>query len=136
MSNLFIGEGNLGSAPELKTVEFNNETHRVLELRVFFDAYKQDAEKKYVQDEEKSFWRSVTLWDARAERAAKLLVKGARVLVKGSEKGETWTDKASGEVKKDTRIVADDVYLSFARVESVTFKPKSESSDPDPEASA
>lgn len=123
MSNLFFGTGNIGQAPTVRNVVTNGRQAKVLELRVFFDAYKSDPESDdLVQDEAASFWKTITLWDARAERAAKHLVKGARIHVVGNLKGERWTDKETGEERSGDFISAEDVFLSFARVESVAWR--------------
>lgn len=129
MSNEFFGTGNVGQSPELRTVTVGSETRKVLELRVFFDAYGRDAEGNPIQNDAQSFWKTVTLWGERGERAAKHLVKGARIAVKGSLRGEKWVDKATGEERTGDAIRAEDVYLSFARVESVAFKPKAQRAD-------
>ncbi|NJM44468.1 MAG: single-stranded DNA-binding protein [Brachymonas sp.] len=129
MSNVFSGTGNVGMPPSLKTITSNGEPRKVLELRVFFDAYKGDGQGGYVQDDTTSFWKDVTLWGERAERAASHLVKGARIHVIGTVKGEKWKDAKTGEDRYSYSIVADDVFLSFARVESVSFRqPKSDGS--------
>ena len=123
MSNIFSGTGNVGMPPTLKTVSVRGEARKVLELRVFFDAYKSDGNDGYVQDDSASFWKDVTLWGERAERAASHLVKGARIHVVGNMRGEKWQDKTTGEDRYSDSIVAEDIFLSFARVESVTFRP-------------
>jgi single-strand DNA-binding protein len=123
MSNVFLGTGNIGMPPSLKTVSSNGQQRKVLELRVFFDAYKSDGNGGLVQDDAKSFWKDVSLWGDRAERAASHLVKGARIHVMGSVQGEKWKDKDTGEDRYNDSVVAEDVFLSFARVASVTFRP-------------
>ena len=128
MSNSFSGTGNVGLAPELRNVNIGGRAAQVLELRVFFDAYKENAEGDLVQDDAASFWKNVTLWNSRAERAAKHLIKGARVHVVGHIKGERWEDKETGEERSGEFVVADDVYLSFARLDSVKWKDKQKSS--------
>jgi single-strand DNA-binding protein len=129
MSNMFFGTGNIGTNPEVRNVSVNGEARKVLELRVFFDAYQRDSTGALVQNDSASFWKDVTLWGERAERAASHLIKGARVAVIGELRGEKWTDKDSGEERTKDAIRADDIYLSFARVESVRFKTKSERTD-------
>lgn len=126
MSNMFFGTGNIGKAPELRNVTVAGRQAKVLELRVFFDAYRIDpTSKSPVQDDEASFWKTVTLWNERAERAARHLVKGARIHVQGYFKGERWIDRESGEERIGESIAAEDVFMSFARVESVTWRVKS-----------
>lgn len=126
MSNTFIGTGNIGTNPEMRYLQIGDRTAKVLEVRVYFDAYKEDASGQLVQDDGASFWKTVALWDERAERAVKLLRKGARVCVMGRLKGEKWTDKSTGEVKYADHVVADDIYLSLARVEAIQWRERAE----------
>lgn len=126
MSNTFVGTGNIGVHPEMRFVQVGDRTAKVLEFRVFFDSYREDDAGQLVQDESASFWKTVVLWDERGERAARLLRKGARVCVMGRIKGEKWTDKATGETKYSDHVVAEDVYLSLARVESVQWRERAE----------
>jgi len=126
MSNVFFGTGNVGTSPEMRFVQVGNRTAKVMEVRVFFDAYRKDEAGEFQQDEAASFWKSVVLWDDRAERAAKILRKGARVCVSGQIKGERWTDKNTGEPRKGDHVEADDIYLSLARVESVQWRERAE----------
>lgn len=122
MSNMFVGTGNIGTNPEMRYVQIGDRQAKVMEVRVFFDSYREDAAGQLVQDEAASFWKTVTIWDDRAERAAKLLRKGARVCVMGRIKGERWTDKDTCEIRYGDQVVADDIYLSLARVESIQWR--------------
>jgi single-strand DNA-binding protein len=126
MANSFSGTGNVGLNPEIRNVLVGGRPARVLELRVFFDAYKENSQGDLEQDDAASFWKNVTLWNERAERASKHLIKGARIHVVGHIKGEKWVDKESGEERKGEFIVAEDIYLSFSRVESITWKARQE----------
>lgn len=124
--NQFSGDGNLGAAPVLKSVKVGSEQRSVLELRIAFDNYvvteQNEGEVKY--EEQGSFWLSASLWGKRAERAAKVLVKGARVHVTGKLVQQDWTDKESGEERTALVLQADDVYLSTVRVDAVQFAEK------------
>lgn len=120
MSNVFVGKGNLGTAPALKRVSVSGEDRAVCELRVFFDEYSRDAQGEIQQSG--GFWLSCSAWDRLAEAAAKLLRKGARVKVEGRLREETWQDKTSGEMKSEFRLAVDDVTLALSRIESVQFR--------------
>lgn len=126
MSNQFNGTGNVGNVPDLRTVMTNRagvqQQAQVLELRVIFDAYKKDAQDEWVQDDAASFWKTVVLWNERAERAFRLLKKGVRVHVVGQIKGEKWADKATGEEKTSDYVLAEEVFVSLARVESIAWR--------------
>ena len=41
MPNSFVGKGNLGTSPTLKTIRVGNEDRKVAEMRVFFDEYRR-----------------------------------------------------------------------------------------------
>ncbi|MBK6744191.1 MAG: single-stranded DNA-binding protein [Hydrogenophilales bacterium] len=130
MSNTFVGTGNLGATPVLKHVQVNGEDRAVCELRVFIDEYGRDAQGELQQTG--GFWLSGSIWDRRAEAAAKLLRKGARVRVEGRLRQEIWEDKAA-ETQSEFRLAVDDVFLTLSRIESVQFKVKA---GPEVDASA
>lgn len=120
--NQFGDTGNLADAPTLKTVQVNGEDRKVAEMRVFFDEYKSDGQGGFEQDG--GFWLDVSVWGRRAEQAAELLRKGARVNVTGRLEEDRWTDKETGEERSKLRLVANDVFLSLSRIEAVQFRPK------------
>jgi len=122
MPNSYQGTGNLGDSPAIKTVQVNGEDRKVAELRVFFDTYRADGQGGMEQTG--GHWMDVSLWDYKAEQAAKLLRKGARVHVIGRIELDTWSDKETGEPREKLRLLADDVLLSLTRVKSVEFEAK------------
>ena len=122
MPNNYQGTGNLGESPALKTVQVNGEDRKVVELRVFFDNYRADGQGGLEQTG--GHWLDVSLWDYKAEQAARLLRKGARVHVMGRLELDSWTDRETGEPREKLRVVADDVLLSLTRVKRVEFEPR------------
>ena len=120
MQNLFIGKGNLGGTPTLKHVDGRNGQFTVASMRVMFGRYgpKEDGSVEQVG----GFWREVEIYGNKAEQAARLLRKGARVLVVGEEREFTAREEDGSEVEV-IKVVADDVALQLSRVESVTFAP-------------
>jgi single-strand DNA-binding protein len=120
MPNMYQGTGNLGDSPAIKTVQVNGEDRKVAELRVFFDNYRPDGQGGVEQTG--GHWMDVSLWDYKAEQAARLLRKGARVHVIGRLELDTWNDKETGEAREKMRLLADDVLLSLTRVKSVEFE--------------
>ena len=124
MSNEFRGTGNLGDNPALKYVLVKGEERAVMEMRIFFDEYKPDGDGGFEQVG--GFWLNASVWGQRAESASKLLRKGARVRVEGRLKEQEWKDKETGEVKKGMQLDADEVFVSLSRIESISFKAKSE----------
>lgn len=111
----------------MKHVLVKGEDRTVTELRIFFDEYKPDGEGGFEQSG--GFWLTASVWDRRAEQAAQLLRKGARVRVEGRLVEQEWTDRETGEARKSMQITADEVYLSLARVEEIKFKPKAPEAD-------
>ncbi|MBK6742554.1 MAG: single-stranded DNA-binding protein [Hydrogenophilales bacterium] len=122
MSNTFVGTGNLGAAPTLKHVPGERRGPRRLRITGFFDEYSRDEHGELQQSG--GFWLTGSIWDRRAEAAAKLLRKGARVSIEGRLREETWQDKTTGEDQSDFRLAVDDVFLALSRIESVQFKEK------------
>jgi single-strand DNA-binding protein len=122
MSNTFVGSGNLGATPVLKHVQVNGEDRAVCELRVFFDEYSRDSQGELQQTG--GFWLNGSVWDRRAEAAAKLLRKGARVRIEGRLRQEIWQDKATAETQSEFRLAVDEVFLALSRIEMVQFKEK------------
>ena len=118
MQNLFIGKGNLAGSPKLERINGRNGEFVVANMRVMFGRYGQNTEGQVEQIG--GFWREVEIYGPKAEACAKLLRKGARVLVIGEEREYTGTDDDGNEVQV-IKVVAEDVTLQLSRVESITF---------------
>ena len=125
MANRFEGRGNLAAAPELKHVQVDGEERLVAEMRIYFDRRVPDGDDGYT--DRGGFWLTASLWGVRAELAANLLPKGARVHVNGTLVQHTWNDKDSGEERRATELVADYVSLDLGRVEGVSLRLPEES---------
>lgn len=125
MSNEFRGTGNVGDAPVLKTVMVEDEERKVVQLRVFFDEYRQDATGGLEQIG--GFWLDVNVWgDRRAVDVAQHVKKGARVHVSGRLAQSKWTVTATGEERHALHLNADDVFLGLTRLAEVAYKPRRE----------
>ena len=120
MQNLFIGKGNLADSPELKRINGKNGEFAVASMRVMFGRYGQNEEGDVEQIG--GFWREVEIYGQKAEACAKLLRKGARVLVLGEEREYTGHDDQDQEVQV-IKVVAEDVALQLSRIESITYTP-------------
>ena len=120
MQNLFIGKGNLADSPELKRINGKNGEFAVASMRVMFGRYGQNEEGDVEQIG--GFWREVEIYGQKAEACAKLLRKGARVLVLGEEREFTAHDDQDNEVKV-IKVVAEDVALQLSRIESINYTP-------------
>lgn len=119
MSNHFSGVGNLGTDPELHEVTVNGEDRQVAEMRVYFDRSVPKENGEY--QDEGGFWLTVSLWGARAEPAAKILKKGARVQVDGILREESWDDEA-GAAHCALRLTASRIGIDPVCIESVGYR--------------
>ena len=120
MQNLFIGKGNLADSPELKRINGKNGEFAVASMRVMFGRYGQNEDGDVEQIG--GFWREVEIYGQKAEACAKLLRKGARVLVLGEEREFTAHDDQDNEVQV-IKVVAEDVALQLSRIESINYTP-------------
>ena len=126
MSTHFVGEGNIGSAPEFR--EFpndNDEPRRLLRLNVYFD---NPVPTKDGFEDRGGYWAPVELWHREAEHWAELYQKGMRVLVEGRTVQDKWEDKDDNP-QKTFKIEARRVGILPYRIESVMLSPK-QASDP------
>lgn len=90
MSTYFIGEGNIGSAPEFREFPRDNlEPRRLLRLNVYFD---NPVPTKDGYEDHGGYWAPVELWHHNAEQWQTLYQKGMRVLVDGRSVREEWED--------------------------------------------
>jgi single-strand DNA-binding protein len=123
MSNVFQGAGNLGDAPTLKRATVNGEQQPVLELSIYFDRPVPNDKDEF--EDKGGFWLVAELWGKRAERAAALLAKGARVRIEGTLVQDSWVDKESQEERIKFKLKLDWIALDPIRIESVKFKESS-----------
>ena len=132
MSTHFIGEGNIGSAPDYR--EFpnsNDEPRRLLRLNVYFDnpvPVKKDGKDTF--EDRGGYWAPVELWHRDAEHWQTLYQKGMRVLVDGRTVRDEWEDDEENE-RVTFKITARSVGILPYRFESMTLIPKSTASDTD-----
>lgn len=127
MSQLFIGKGNLGSSPSLRTLKGGpNGEFDVASMRVRFSRYGRTEEGGI--EEVGGYWREVEIYGAKARDAARLLRKGARVLVMGEELEYMARDEATGGQVMVFKIEAQDVALLLSRVKTIEFEASRRSS--------
>jgi single-strand DNA-binding protein len=127
MSTNFLGEGNIGSAPEYR--EFpngNEEPHRLLRLNVYFD---NPVPTKDGFDDRGGFWAPVELWHREAERWSMLYQKGMRVMVDGRAVRDEWQDADDNE-RVTFKIEARRIGILPYRVETVALTPKAPTAEP------
>ena len=109
MLNKFMGIGNLGADPELRTTTSGTS---VCEFRLainesWFD--KASNERK-----ERTEWIRVIVWGKSGENCAKYLSKGSKAYVEGRIQTREWNDK-DGNKRYTTEIVANSVQFLSTR---------------------
>lgn len=120
MSNTFTAKGNLGANPVLKRLTGKNGQFEVATMRVMFARYGQNQDSGEIE-QVGGFWREVEIYGEKAAACARLLRKGARVLVVGEEVEFTAHDGNNNEVQA-FKIVASDIALQLTRVKSVEYE--------------
>lgn len=122
MSNTFKARGNLGAAPELKSVTVAGETRQVADIRIYCDRSVPDGNGGF--SDKGGFWLSASVWDRRGEHAARVLDKGMRVNVEGTLVQNTWSK--DGEERSRLELAGADVSLDLSRIESVTLRQRAQ----------
>ena len=122
MSTFFVGEGNIGSAPEFQ--EFasgNDEPRRLLRLNVYFD---NPVPRDGSYEDRGGYWAPVELWHREAEHWSTLYQKGMRVLVEGRTVRDEWED-SEDNARVTFKIEARRVGILPHRVHSVVMRERS-----------
>jgi single-strand DNA-binding protein len=123
MSTRFSGTGNLGNIPDLKYVDVDGDKRPVADMRIFFDRRVRQDDGSYADSG--GFWVTTSLWGWRAEAAAKLLPKGARVFASGRLREENWQDD-EGQDHSQLRLDADYLTVDLLCIDALTLRSKSE----------
>ncbi|WP_420234882.1 single-stranded DNA-binding protein [Pseudomonas sp. ABY48] len=122
MSTFFVGEGNIGSAPEFQ--EFpsgNDEPRRLLRLNVYFD---NPVPRDGSYEDRGGYWAPVELWHREAEHWGTLYQKGMRVLVEGRTVRDEWED-SEDNARVTFKIEARRVGILPHRVRNVVMRERS-----------
>lgn len=101
--NKVIIIGNLGSDPELKQLQGDNQ------VCTFSVATSESWKDKAGQKQEKTEWHRIVAWGQLAGLCAKYLAKGRKAYVEGKIETRKWTDEKSGQDRYVTEIKADQV---------------------------
>lgn len=120
MSNSFTGRGNLGANPVFQRLTGKNGEFEVTTMRVMFGRYGMNDDNGAIE-QTGGFWREVEIYGAKAKECARLLRKGARVLVIGEEVEFSAHDSNKNPVEV-FKIVASDIALQLTRVKSIEFE--------------
>lgn len=96
--------GNVGSEPEIKTLESGK---KLAHLRIATnDVYRNEKGEKVEQTE----WHRVTAWGKTAEIIEKFVVKGKEVAIDGKLTHRSYDDK-NGEKKYITEVIVNEILL-------------------------
>jgi len=122
MSTQVVWEGNVGNAPEHRSfANGNKDPRQMLRLNVMFDNSIPDGQGSY--KDRGGFWANVEWWHQDAERFARLIQKGMRVVVIGRAIMDTWQDKATGQEVSALKVEASRVSILPHRVDQIVLAP-------------
>lgn len=91
--------GRMGKDPEVRTYGENKK------VATFSLATSEAFKNKKGEYEDKTQWHTVVMWGALAERAERVLYKGASVFIEGKVEYREYEDK-DGNKRKQTDIIA------------------------------
>ena len=104
--NKVILMGNLGKAPETRTLESG-----IVMCRFPMATSETYKNRKSGEKTSHTEWHNVVLWRKLAEVAEKYLNKGDKILIEGRIRSRSWEDKESGQMRFITEILADQMQM-------------------------
>ena len=104
--NKVILMGNLGKAPETRTLESG-----IVMCRFPIATSEKYKNRKTGEKTSHTEWHNVVLWRGLAEVAEKYLNKGDKILIEGRIRSRSWEDKESGQMRFITEILADQMQM-------------------------
>ena len=104
--NKVILMGNLGKAPETRTLESG-----VVMCRFPIATSETYKNRKNGEKTSHTEWHNVVLWRGLAEVAEKYLNKGDKILIEGRIRSRSWEDKESGQMRFITEILVDQMQM-------------------------
>jgi single-strand DNA-binding protein len=104
--NKVILIGNLGKDPE---VRYTPEGLAIANLAIATSEVWKD--KKTGENQERTEWHRISLFQRLAEIAGEYLRKGAKVYIEGRLQTRKWQDKNTGQDRYTTEIVADSLQM-------------------------
>jgi single-strand DNA-binding protein len=104
--NKVILMGNLGKAPEIRTLESG-----VVMCRFPIATSETYKNRKSGEKTSHTEWHNVVLWRGLAEVAEKYLNKGDKILIEGRIRSRSWEDKESGQMRFITEILTDQMQM-------------------------
>jgi len=104
--NKVILMGNLGKAPETRTLESG-----VVMCRFPIATSETYKDRKSGEKTSHTEWHNIVLWRGLAEVAEKYLNKGDKILIEGRIRSRSWEDKESGQMRFITEVLADQMQM-------------------------
>lgn len=107
--NQWIGIGNLGADPEIRTTPNGA---KVANFRIACSkTWKDQAGNR----NEKTEWVACVAWKGNADIAEKYLRKGSKLYVQGELQTRTWEDKNGGGKRYATEVLVDRIMMLDGR---------------------
>jgi single-strand DNA-binding protein len=123
--NKVILIGNLGKDPEVRYMPSGT---AVANVTIATSEVWKD--KQTGENQERTEWHNVALFNKLAEIAGEYLRKGSQVYIEGSLRTRKWQDK-SGQDRYTTEIVANDMQMLGSRGGSASFEPREARQQPE-----
>ncbi len=125
--NKVILVGNLGRDPEMR------HTQKGRPVANFTLATNERWRDKDGQQQERTEWHRIVVWDRLAEICTEYLTKGKQVYIEGRLQTRQWEDR-EGNKRSTTEIVANQMQMLGRRGEPGPGDPGPGESSPEPEA--
>lgn len=100
--------GNLGNAPEVKTIADNKKLAKF--SMATNETYKNEKGEKVTE----TYWHNIVVWGKLAGIAEKYLQKGSEVAIEGKLTNKSYTDK-DGNKRYVTEIIANEILMMGGR---------------------
>ena len=101
--------GNLGKDPEVRY------TPSGVATASFSLATSESWKDSEGNQQEKTEWHNIVVWRKLAEIAGEYLKKGKKIYLEGKIQTRSWDDKATGQKRYMTEIVADNIIMLDSR---------------------
>ena len=110
--NKVILVGNVGKNPEVKYSQSGTPVAK------FSLATNERFKDRNGQRQDRTEWHNVVAWQRLAEIVGEFVTKGSKIYIEGKLQTSCWEDGQSGERKYRTEIIAREIVLFGARVNS------------------
>ncbi|RJX68625.1 single-stranded DNA-binding protein [Vibrio sinensis] len=133
--SLFIFDGNIGGAPELRWQPGNEksggEARPLLKFNVKYDRLIKTQRPEQPYEDKGGFWVGIDYWGKDAESLSKLLQKGMRVRIEGELRMDSWPDKENPSIMiTGMALTASLITIMPQRIQSVILKERSQQYHP------